>query len=722
MTKEDLMEKYARLQKERKRIRNVGIIAHVHHGKTTITDSLAARAGLIADKLAGETMLTWFDPEERQRELTIYGANVCMVHDFNGEEYVINLIDTPGHVDFGGSVTRAVRAIDGAIVVVCAVEGIMPQTEVVLKQALREGVKPVLFINKVDRAIKELKLTPEQLQDRFTRIIKEVNELIFDLSPPQFKEKWQVKVNDGSVAFGSGVDHWATSIPLMQKKGINFKDILESYKKGEEAVAEISKKAQIHEVVLDMVIRHLQSPIEAQPIKMPFIWKGEPDSEEGKAMSACDPNGPLVIGINKVIIDPFAGEIAMGRIFSGTLHTGDEVYVSSMKLPVKIQQVNVYRVTKRFPVIEVGCGNMVGIVGLKGASSGDTVSSKPIEPFEAIKHIFDPVITKAIEPKNATEIAKLIQVLKNMEKEDPTLQIEINQETGETLISGLGELHLEIVEHKIVRDNKIELKISPPVVVYRETVNKKSNLEEGKSPNKHNKFYFTVEPLPENLYQAIVKHEIDEGERKKKAKEGIEELIALGMDRDDAKRLRSVYNKNMFFDMTSGIVQLEEVMELVIQGFKMVMKAGPLAGEPCEGIRVNLADANLHEDAIHRGPAQVYPAIREGIRACFNTADPALLEPVQTRRIDCPTDFIGAVNSLVQSKRGQLTDMTQEGNSATIVAKMPVSTTFGFVSDLRSSTAGRGIWSLIDSYFTKVPREIQAEAIAKIKQRKGMTE
>ncbi|HIQ49617.1 MAG TPA: GTP-binding protein, partial [Nanoarchaeota archaeon] len=199
MVKEGFKERVQELMNKPERIRNIGIISHIHHGKTTLTDNLTAGAGLMSAELVGERMITWIDEQERERLMTIYGATVTMVHEYEGEKYLINLLDTPGHVDFGADVTQAMRAVDGAIVVVCAIEGIMPQTETVLKQALAERVKPVLFINKVDRAIKELKLSPQQLQERLAKIVVEVNKFIAKHVEDKYKDKWLVRVEDGSV-------------------------------------------------------------------------------------------------------------------------------------------------------------------------------------------------------------------------------------------------------------------------------------------------------------------------------------------------------------------------------------------------------------------------------------------------------------------------------------------------------------------------------------------
>src|SRR3989344_5576618 len=224
-----------------------------------------------------------------------------MVHTVENKEFLINLIDTPGHVDFGGDVTRAMRAVDGTIILIDAVEGIMPQTETVVRQALKERVKPVLFINKVDRLIKELQLTPEQMQDRFVKAIAEVNRLIDNIAPKELKGKWHVNVQEGSVCFGSAFHNWALSIPFMKRKNITFKDVIEAYKSGEQDGYKILKeKAPIHEIVLNMVIDHLPAPVDAQKYRVPKIWHGDVESEDGKSLINCDPNGQVFFVVTKI--------------------------------------------------------------------------------------------------------------------------------------------------------------------------------------------------------------------------------------------------------------------------------------------------------------------------------------------------------------------------------------------------------------------------------------
>ncbi|MBD3303970.1 elongation factor EF-2 [Candidatus Woesearchaeota archaeon] len=717
---EKMVDKVIRITKNPTQIRNICTCAHIDHGKTTFSDNLLSGAGMMSEELAGKQLALDFHEDEKTRGITIDTAAVSMVHKLEDKEYLINLLDTPGHVDFGGDVTRAMRAVDGAIVLTCAVEGMMPQTETVLRQALKERVKPILFINKVDRLIKELQLTPEQMQERFVRIIADVNKQIAAIAPKEYKEKWQVNVQD-TVAFGSAFHNWALSIPYMKKKGITFKDIIDAYETGEEEYKKLQKKAPIHEVVLNMVIRHHPDPKQAQEYRIPKLWRGDLESKDGQAMLNCDPAGPIWACITKIVVDPQAGEISCGRLFSGTIKRGVGVYMNKQKQNTRIQQVFVFNGAKRDIVESMPAGNVVGLAGIK-AYPGETITLEPSEPFEAITHIFEPVITKAIEAAKPADLPKLIEVLRQVTKEDPTIKVEINEETGEHLLHGMGELHLEVIENRIKTEKNVDVKTSPPIVVYREAVTKESRQAEGKSPNKHNKLYFTVEPLDEKTAEAIKAGEIPAGRVKKKDMEIRDALVECGWDSKEALKMKDVHNGCVFVDQTKGIVQINEIMEMVLDMFEDVMNAGPVAKEPCIKVRVNLKDCKLHEDAIHRGPAQMYPAVRDGIRAAMMDAGPVLFEPKQILQIEAPTDHMGEISKLISNKRGQLLEMNQEGNLVVARAKMPVGEMFGWSSDLRSATGGRGNSSLVDQMFEKLPNELQEKIIKQIKDRKGLTE
>jgi elongation factor 2 len=722
----DLGQAVMEAMKVPSKIRNIAIAAHIDHGKTTLSDNLLAGAGMISKELAGDQRFMDSHADEAARGITIDSANVSMVHTVEGTQYLINLIDTPGHVDFGGDVTRAMRAVDGAVVLSCAVEGIMPQTETVLRQALKEKVRPILFINKADRLIKELKLTPEMMQAKFVKIINELNVLITKIAPPEFKQSWQVSVLDGSVCFGSAYSNWALSVPYMQKKGLSFKSVIDLYEGEDDQkikadVKEFATKAPLHEVLLNAVVEHLPNPVDAQKYRIPMIWGGDVAEGIGKDLTDCNPEGGLAFVVTKITQDKHAGEVCTGRMFSGTVRKGMEVVSSSGKKG-RIQSVFISKGPQRIQIEEAVSGNILGVSGIKDIQVGETISQKEMVAFEEISHIFEPVVTVAVQAKFPADLPKMVEVLKVVAKEDPSLKITINEETGEFLIAGMGELHLEVVTNRIKEEKDMKIIVSPPIVVYREAVTKKSIEVEGKSPNKHNKFYMTLEPLEESFAEAIKSGTIHQGRIKKKDRALWDSFVEAGLDKDEAERVKDIFQGSVFIDMTRGVVALNEVMELVLDGFEQVMKAGPLAREACTNFKIRLMDVALHEDAIHRGPGQVYPALRDGLKLAINEAGPMLFEPVQTIQVDCPQDMMGPVSSVVNNRRGQVLDMIMDEDNLSIIAKIPVAETFGMTGDIRSATSGKGSFFVKNQTFEQLPRDQQETIIKQIRDRKGLTE
>lgn len=716
--KEDNIRKAEKLMHKQEFIRNIGIAAHIDHGKTTLSDNLLAGAGMMSEELAGKQLVLDFDEQEQARGITINAASASMVHEYEGKEYLINLIDTPGHVDFGGDVTRAMRAVDGCIIVVCAVEGVMPQTETVVRQALKEKAKPTLFINKVDRLINELKVTPEQMQERFITIISTVNDLIKKMMGDEFKKEWLVRVDDGSVAFGSAYYNWAISVPYMKKTGISFKDIYDYCAKNEQK--SLAKKAPVHQIILDMVVKHMPNPLIAQKYRIPHIWHGDINSSIGQTMLNCDENGELALMITKITLDPHAGEIATGRVYGGRVRKGQELIIVGMPNKNRVQQVGIFVGADRIPVEEVAAGNVAAVSGLKDAIAGSTATTDPtMEAFEKIVHISEPVVTKAIEAKHMKDLPKLVEVLRQVAKEDPSIHVEINQETGEHLLSGMGELHLEITEYRIVHDKGVEIQSSEPIVVYRETVDGKGGPFEGKSPNKHNRFYLTVEPLKKEIVDAIKSGEIAEG-RVKNPKERARKLRELGMEKIEANGIYDIYKGNVFANITRGIQYLHETRELLVEAFREVMDGGPRAKEKVLGVKVKLVDAKLHEDSIHRGPAQVIPAGRQALYGAMLQARTILLEPMQKVFVNVPQEVMGAATRELQQRRAIIEDMTQEGDLASIVARAPVSEMFGFANEIRSVTGGRVLWTTEFAGYDKLPYELQDKVTREIRIRKGL--
>lgn len=682
-----------------------------------MSDSLVAVAGLISRELAGEQRVLDYDPQEQARGITIKAANISLGFQYEGKDYLINMIDTPGHVDFGGHVTRAMRAVDGVILVIDSVEQVMPQTETVLRQALKEKVKPVLFINKIDRLINELKLDGKGMQERFIKIINSINKLIENYGPEEFKEKWKIGVDKGNVAFGTGFNKWAISFSQMQKNKISFNDLYDLCAAGDHKT--LREKAPIEDVILEMVVKHLPNPAEAQKYRIPVIWKGDPESEHGKAMLSCDAKGKACFMITAIAMDEHAGEVAIGRLYSGTVRKGTELYLSGQFKTQKVQGVAVYMGPDRLPVEEVTAGNIVAVVGLRDVFAGESASEGEIMPFEKIKHHSVPVVTKSVEAKNPRDLVKLIAVLQKLGKEDPTLRVEINQETGEHLISGMGELHLEIIEYKIAKENGVEIETSQPIVVYTETLLGEGPELEGKSPNKHNKFKLEVMPLEGGVVKAFDDGTIDE---KTKGKELIEKLIAAGLERDEAKKVICVWRNNLFIDATKGVQYLQDIKELLIQAFEEAVDQGPLAKEKVVGLKAKLTDATIHVDPAHRGPAQVIPALKRPLYAGMILGKTVLLEPKQKLFVNAPQEYMSSIIASIQGRRGQILEMNQEGEAISINAKVPVSAMFGFASEIRGASQGRAAWYYEYAGYEKLPESLQAQTITQIRKRKGEPE
>ncbi|MCG7851577.1 MAG: elongation factor EF-2, partial [Methanosarcinaceae archaeon] len=424
--------------------------------------------------------------------------------------------------------------------------------------------------------------------------------------------------------------------------------------------------------------------------------------------------------VTDISMDQHAGEVATGRLFSGSLTRGMEVYVSGAPKTNRVQQVGIFMGPERLEVDVIPAGNIAAVTGLKDAIVGSTVTTlEGMTPFESIRHASEPVVTVAVEAKHMKDLPKLVEVLRQVAKEDPTLRITINEETGEHLMAGMGELHLEVIAHRIERDKKVEITTTPPLVVYRETIRGTAGPVEGKSPNRHNRFYVVVEPLEQDVVELIreggVSMRMPELERREK-------LMAAGMTKEEAKGIVDINETNIYVDLTKGIQYLNETMELILEGFAEVMKAGPLSREPCMGVKVKLMDAKLHEDAVHRGPAQVIPASRQAIQAAMLMANDTMLEPYQKVFIQVPQDHMGGATKEIQGRRGIITNMTSEGDMTMIESKAPVSELFGFAGDIRSATEGRAMWSTEFIGFEPLPANLVTDVVKQIRERKGLKE
>src|SRR5918911_1018666 len=431
-------------------IRNFGVIAHVDHGKTTMSDSLLAASGIISPSVAGQALALDSMKLEQNRQMTIRGANVTLFYESEGKEYVINMIDTPGHIDFTGRVTRALRAIDGVVVVSDSVEGIMTQTETVTRQALEERVRPVLYINKIDRLVKELRLDPPAMQKWLSNIIAEFNKLVDIYAEPELKEKWKVSIQGNSVAFGSAKDRWGFNFKVAQKKGVSFKDVYDAYTSdGQDMIKSLAERSPLHEAVLGMVVQHHPPPHIAQQYRIPKIWPGD----------------------------------------------------------------------------------------LESALAGETISTvKSIPAFESIKYVSEPVVTIAVEPKHPKDLPKLVEALRRITVEDPNLIVKINEETGETIMAGMGVLHLEIAT-SLLQEAGLNIITSQPLINYRETIRSKAGPIMSKSPNKHNKIFMRIEPLTDDIIEIIKTGHIREDMDKKEMAKILREK---GWNADEARSVAAI--------------------------------------------------------------------------------------------------------------------------------------------------------------------------------------
>jgi elongation factor 2 len=700
-------------------IRNFGVIAHVDHGKTTMSDSLLAASGIISPSVAGQALALDSMKLEQNRQMTIRGANVTLFYEQEGKEYLINMIDTPGHIDFTGRVTRALRAIDGVVVVSDSVEGIMTQTETVTRQALEERVRPVLYINKIDRLVKELRLDPPAMQKWLSNIIAEFNKLIDIYAEPEIKEKWKVGIQGNTVAFGSAKDRWGFNYNTVQKKGISFKDVYDAYTSDNpNLIKELAEKAPLHDAVLGMVVQHHPPPHVAQRYRIPKIWPGDLDSDTGKALLACDEKGPIIMMVTTINVDQQAGRVATGRLFSGTVKDGDELYLLDAKRTGKVQSVNIYMGNTRELVNIIPAGNIPALLGLDYAVAGETLSSvKTIPAFESIKYVSEPVVTIAVEPKHPKDLPKLVEALRRITVEDPNLIIKINEESGETLMAGMGVLHLEIAT-SLLQEAGLDITTTQPLINYRETIRASGGPIMSKSPNRHNKIFMRVEPLGEDIIEMIKTGHIKEDMDKK---EMAKILRAKGWEADQAKKVAAVDPLgNLLVDETKGVQFIQESMDSIRSGFDDVVHEGPLARETVRGIKFVLHHFVPHEDPAHRGLAQLMPATRRAMLGCMLIADPILLEPILGIEIKCPQEQIGTVAGILSGKRGKLLNVDQKGVISIIQGEVPASETFDLSEIMRGGTAGKALWNTYFKTWQPVPQSLIKSIIADIRKRKGL--
>lgn len=802
-----------------KQIRNMSVIAHVDHGKSTLTDSLVSKAGIISTKAAGDARFTDTRQDEQERCITIKSTGISMYFEYDLEDgegkrpFLINLIDSPGHVDFSSEVTAALRVTDGALVVVDTIEGVCVQTETVLCQALGERIKPVLHVNKVDRALLELQMEVEDIYQTFNRTIESVNVIISTYADKLMGDV-QVYPEKGTVSFGSGLQGWAFTLEtfakiyskkfgiekkkMMQRLwGNNFYDpknkkwsknqqpgynrgfcqfimepILnlaqsimnddkEKYQKmftniGIELKGDdksltgkhlLKKVMQLWlpagDTLLEMIVTHLPSPIVAQKYRVENLYEGPMDDEAANAIRNCDPNGPLMMYVSKMVPTSDKGRFyAFGRVFSGTVATGQKVriqgphYVPGEK--TDLYEKNIQRTVLMMgryteQVQDVPCGNTCCLVGVDQylVKSGTITTFKEAHNIADMKYSVSPVVRVAVKPKDSKQLPKLVDGLKKLAKSDPLVLCTID-ESGEHIISGCGELHIEICL-KDLKDEyaQIDFIVSDPIVSYRETVTEESSITcLGKSPNKHNRLFMKAYPLADGFAEAIDKGTVSEKDDPKVRANYLHSNF--GFDKNLALKIWAfgpeTVGPNILTDSTSGIQYMNEIKVHCVSAFQWATKEGVLCEENMRGSEYRIHDVHMHADAIHRGAGQIMPACKKCIYACELTAKPRLVEPIYLVDISCPQDVVSGVYGVLNKRRGVVLSEEQKCGTPLmkIQAYLPVAESFGFTSALRAATSGQAFpqcvfdhWAILNDDPFDANRNVY-KIILNIRERKGI--
>lgn len=689
------------LMSKKELIRNLGIIAHIDHGKTTLADSLLAGTGLLSPTMAGTARVLDYLEEEQKRKITIKTANISLLYKTSQNHYIINLVDTPGHVDFTGKVTRALRAIDGVVVVVDAVEEIMAQTEMVTRQALEERVRPVLFINKVDRLITELQLNPEQIEKKLAHIISSFNDLIELYGESPFKEQWKVDPVKDNVTFGAALHGWGFTLGMAKEKNVKFTDIINSYKNIDHE--KLKRLFPVHKAVFEMAIKSIPDPKQAQSYRVEKIWDGVIKTEAGLAMAECSDAGAMVMCVTNVQTTTNGGTIAMGRIFSGTVKKGDTLHLVDVLTDTTVEHVYVQMGSFREEVEQIPAGNIatLSLTGMvrAGETLVDHAHKKGMVPFERINYVSEPVMTVAVEPKNPQDLLTMLKSMLKLVTEDPNLAAIVNNETGEYLLSGMGELHLEVALNQLKSTNtNLEISSSLPRVVYRESVTKKGSPAKALSPNKLNRFTIQVEPL-DNEAQVNQPLLIEE------------KGTILSLDE----------YRNMLVDCCGKTDHLDqETLMAVIAGFEFACKTGPLCREPVRRMRVNLLDMQLSENAEMHSSTEITHAVGKAIFGSFLSAKPVLEEPVYKTIISVHSELAGECSRIITTRRGKIKAFEQKDALTTMTTYIPVAETFNLSKELRSATSGKAFWQSILDRWEIVPEKLMTKVITEVRQRKGL--
>jgi len=663
-----LIEQITSLMNQQQKIRNIALVAHIDHGKTTLSDSLLAVAGILAPSTAGEARALDFLPEEQRRGITMKTANISLILKKDDAEFLVNLVDSPGHVDFSGKVARALRIVDGAIVVIDAVEQIMAQTETVIRQCITEGVKPVLFINKIDRLINELKLSPKEIAERIEIIYSNFNLLVKKYSQNTSLPSWHVSTKDGSVVFGSALHRWALSVPLAKEKNITFKSITKLYQ--ENNLEALQNLLPIATPLINLIIDHLPNPVVAQQYRIKKIWKGETESALGRALLTCekDSTAPVVFGSTKLLTDPHAGLVVLGRVFSGVMREKMPLRLVNTNEVRTVQNLYVFMGEDKKRVKAVPAGNIIALSGLGKVSPGETLVSSTITslaPFEKITYLANPVVTVAIEPEMLRDLPHLKHLLERFDLEDPNLSVRIDDQSGEILLMGLGELHLETVVKDLSKE--IPCVASKPLVVLVEKIAQPSGKVQYELFSTH--VTLAVEPI-NTPYISPAKEEDTKGDR----------VINMPQYHNEIILSRSLLSRLS-----------KESIEHILLGARNALSSGPIGAKPVSEVRVKIMDFTT--EGVEKFEHTV-PAIRNAIWEALRHGKVATQEPIYHIQITIPAAYLGKVTTILNKRRGTILDIRADQDLLIISGNLPVAESFGINQALRSETEGRAFWQM----------------------------
>ena len=741
------------LMKNPKQLRNVAFVGHIDHGKTTLSDSLLAEAGLLSESLAGEARALDYLEEEQRRGITMKSANVSLYYenlmDYD-KPFVVNLVDTPGHLDFSGKVTRALRLVDGVIVIVDAVEEINSQSETVIKQALEEAAKPILFINKIDRLFRELKLSNDEIKEKLNRIVIKFNNLIARFAGEKIKEFWAVSPEKETVIFGSALHRWGFTLPQIVKSGWTFKDLAEKY--ANDDYENLHSIFPVWDAVLETIVNKLPNPVEAQSYRIKKIWHGDYESEIAKSMLECNPKGPLVMSMSNIKYDSH-GLIATGRIFSGTLKKGEKVLLIDNNNEERILKVALYMGSRTDNATSIPAGNIAAVGGLKSIRSGETLvgvkNKKGMVSFESVNYVSDPVVTVAIEPEMLKDLNTLQTYLDQILIEDPNLKYSISDDTGEILLSGMGPLHLEVAGHDLERKG-IKVTISKPMSVFRESISGPSKpititSEDGtteitikinRNDNDTIKYIKSMKLSSFPTYKAIIKSLKENTKLLEEEANGYifsdefgnlviyntnNLLIEEYKGRKNARQQKK--SKKKVKDTINKLSIAESTTNQLISAFKSIFLSGPLCREKIADLKITIEDMKIkteNSQIDEESLTDFTPLIRQAIFKVLNETETVLLEPIYQLIIQTPAEHLGKLTGLLSQHQAKIISVEQDEYIIEINALVSVREYISLSEEIRSTSSGRAFWQASYHSFEEVPANKMQTIIQDIKFRKGM--